>query len=315
MPDYRLFKVKDIPKSCIQTCYCILRVGKSLKSMQQIKGFENHMERKTEVLNADNHISNLLIKGSTNIVKDAEEYLKDCSYKVGRSMLGKEMLLTASPDFFKYASQDDIYKWVEVNLEFLNKEYGDNCIYANVHFDENSPHANALIIPRFPHEFKTTDKKFKLVGKTYFGGREILAELQDRYANFMNDYFPILQRGIKGSTAKHTEIKRFYGMIREEKQATSQEDTHRYNLYLRTNLKQTEGILNAYKEHTDKLLKEKDELLMKNMELEKEIKKLNENIKKYQKTIDKMKEKEPKTYENIIAKIEDMFSDRKEIGR
>ncbi|MDV7398961.1 plasmid recombination protein, partial [Arthrospira platensis SPKY1] len=158
-------------------------------------------------------------------------------------------MLTASPDFFKYASEDDKYKWVEVNLEFLNKEYGDNCIYATCHFDETaSPHIHGLITAKFPHEFKTNDKKFILNSNKYFGGKELLKDLQDKYGKFMNEQFPILKRGIEGSTAKHTEIKRFYGMVRAEKQAENEEETHRYNLYLRTNLKQTEGILNAYKE-------------------------------------------------------------------
>lgn len=313
MEDYRLFKVKDIPKTCIHPCYCILRVGKNLKSFNQIKSFENHMERKVEVINADKNISNLLLKGSREIVKDVEEYIKDCSWRKD-GVIAKEMLLTASPEFFQYASEDDIYKWVELNLEFLQNEYGDNCVYANCHFDETSPHVNALIVSKFLKKNpENKEKKYMLSNKRYFGGASALIKLQDKYAEFMQSHFPILQRGIRNSRTKHTSVKHFYALANGQIEPKNTEEVNTYNLYLRTHLKRTEGDLRAYRSNYDKVIKENEDLLTKNNNLEKELKRLEENIKRYEKIIDSMKAYDPKNLDKTMKRIESMFEE-KQIG-
>lgn len=134
--DNRIFKTKSISSTHIPFHgYCIFRVGKSYKSLQEIKGFQKHMEREIETPNANRNISNLLLIGNKDIVSDVEKYIQE-AWRRKDSVLAKSLLLTASPQFFKNISDDDIYKWVDTNVNWLKEQFGDNLVYANVHMDK-----------------------------------------------------------------------------------------------------------------------------------------------------------------------------------
>jgi hypothetical protein len=72
--------------------------------------------------------------------------------------------------------------------------------------DEHSPHAHAIVVP--------IDPNGKLNCKHYFGTREKLSQWQDRFADEVKDLG--LERGVRDSRARHTDIKDFYKAIERE---------------------------------------------------------------------------------------------------
>lgn len=119
--------------------YCIFRVGKKYKSIGTIRGFLIHVKREQATPNANTLKTqeNKVLIGGSEPFKDIQNYLKDCKvYK--NSTIGRELLLTASPQFFKGISPDDFDKWVDINRGWLKEKFHDNVRFAILHLDETS---------------------------------------------------------------------------------------------------------------------------------------------------------------------------------
>ena len=68
------------------------------------------------------------------------------------------------------------------------------------------PHIHAVIVP--------IDEKGKLNARGYFGGREKMRGMQDSFAKQMQ---PLgLERGIKGSKARHVDVKEYYSRLNDQ---------------------------------------------------------------------------------------------------
>ena len=120
-------------------CYSILRIGKKYKSIGNIKGFLIHVKREQVTPNANTLKTqeNRVIIGGLNPFADIQDYLKDCRiYK--NSSIGREILLTSSPQFFKGLSPQEFEKWVDINRGWLQEKFHDNVRYAILHLDETS---------------------------------------------------------------------------------------------------------------------------------------------------------------------------------
>jgi len=118
-----------------------------------------------------------------------------------------EILLTASPEYFE-RDADNVCRtipkrWVQLQEEFLRKQFGKNLVQAVLHMDEKSPHIHAIVIPL---------KDGKLSAKEMFTPKT-LRQLQTDYAEAMKSEG--LQRGVEGSRTKHTTMKRVYGVHEE----------------------------------------------------------------------------------------------------
>jgi hypothetical protein len=99
--------------------------------------------------------------------------------------------------------QQDAY--FKRSLEFIGQRFGGaaNVVLAVVHRDETTPHMQVLAVPLLDG---------KLNAKTLVGNRGHLQQLQTDFAEACGR--PVgLVRGVKGSEAKHTTIKAFYGAI------------------------------------------------------------------------------------------------------
>ena len=123
------------------------------------------------------------------------------------------MLLTASPEYFRpddpsragYYEPEKLADFQQSVHSWLDNEYGDRIVRAELHLDESTPHVHAYLVP--------LDERGKLNCRGIFGGRQKLSQFQDSYANAMS---PIgLERGIKGSKAKHTKIQHYYAAINQ----------------------------------------------------------------------------------------------------
>ena len=128
------------------------------------------------------------------------------------------MLLTASPEYFRpddpsragyYQPQrlEDFQKSVH---QWLEEKYGDRIVRAELHLDEATPHIHAYLVP--------LDERGKLNCRGLFGGREKLSKFQDSYAEALASLG--LERGIKGSRAKHTSVKQYYAAVNKEPDLT-----------------------------------------------------------------------------------------------
>ena len=54
-----------------------------------------------------------------------------------------EFVLTASPEFFKDNKKSE--EWTRHQVEFIRKEWGDNCKLAVVHKDESTEHFHVIV--------------------------------------------------------------------------------------------------------------------------------------------------------------------------
>lgn len=194
------------------TKYAIFRVGeKKFKSIKSIEGFQGHMERTFNTPNSDiiKREENKILIGSKEIVADVEKYIEGIKLRKN-GVIARELLLTASPSFFKNKDKEDINTWILTNLKFLKSNFGTNITYAVVHLDELTPHIHCLLVPKLKDPKKD---RYKLRNNVYFDGKDKLSDWQDKYAAFINNVYFELKRGTKGSRTKHVKIKQYYTLI------------------------------------------------------------------------------------------------------
>ncbi|MCT8975474.1 plasmid recombination protein [Clostridium sp. CX1] len=208
-------KQKDITAAHVRgnKHYCIFRVGARYHNLAGVETFEKHMERKEEVLNADPKRAkfNKIIKGSSNITKDLQEYLKNVKVRKN-SVLATSMLLTASHEYFEKMPAGEKERWINKNVQWLNRTFGeDRILYISSHEDERTLHLNILFCPRVYDE---KHKCYKLANKRFFGNKQRMSALQDSYGSSMKDLGLI--RGIKGSKATHVKISQYYTLMNKK---------------------------------------------------------------------------------------------------
>lgn len=102
------------------------------------------------------------------------------------------------------AGQDAYFRQA---LEFLGKQFGGlaNILCAVIHRDESTPHMQVLVMP-----LDRTTNRFSAA--KMIGGPKGLSELQDQFHGQVGQRHG-LQRGEKGSTAKHVPVKQMYAAM------------------------------------------------------------------------------------------------------
>ncbi|VEP12907.1 Plasmid recombination protein [Hyella patelloides LEGE 07179] len=211
--------------------HAIARISK-LKS-GNIASNEQHTKRVREVPNADPEINNIRIVGQPE-TKDSPNLETLVRQRIGDQTIRKnavlcvEMLLTASPEYFRpdepskagYYQPQRLEDFKEAVHQWLDNQYGDRIIRAELHKDEATPHIHAYLVP--------LDERGKLNCRGLFGGREKLSKFQDSYAEALA---PLgLSRGIKGSRAKHTSVKQYYAAVNKKPDLTLDKETIQHQL-------------------------------------------------------------------------------------
>jgi hypothetical protein len=248
--------------------YSIFRIGNKLKSAYAIRGFQFHMQREMKVLNANPAIKNEVLFGSENIYDDAMKYLHGVKIH-SNNVLAAQLLLTASPTFFKGLSDLQLDQWKNLNRNWLQKEFGENLRYAVLHQDETTWHIHALVIPKI----KNKKNEDTLSYRSYFNGREALRSWQDNYSSSMQSTFKQLRRGLKYSKAKHIDIRKFYSMINSNENAKSIEQLYAQaanNDLLKLKLEAMVKTLDSYKKYNSNTNLENEELKKNLKELKKD---------------------------------------------
>jgi len=226
--------------------FAVCRIGK-VSSWGNVGAMQAHWSRSKETPNADperTHLNQTLI-GSDDISSDLrnrvgaiEQARSDAGARKIRkdAVLTVEHILTASPEYFRPGNpgaagtwdEERLKPWVSANVEWLKERYGDRCVGAILHLDEQTPHIHAAIIP----EGRDNQGVLTLSAKELVGNKSKLTKLQDDYATSMSHLG--LERGKSKSetNADHTEIREYYsGMAEAEASAKASRnaafDAHR----------------------------------------------------------------------------------------
>jgi len=255
--------------------YAIYRIGKKYKEMTSIRNFEKHMERNMVVENANKNIENEILIGDGNINKNVKEYIKGIKIRKN-AVIARELLMTASPDFFKGMMDSDLEQWKKDNIKFLKDNFGENCLYATLHKDEKTWHIHALIVPKFKNK-----KGENILSNTrYFDGIDKFREWQDNYAKAMQQHFKCLNRGIKYSKMKHICLKNFYSLINQninEKDIQQLAAKAKNSELLEIKIRSIQKTLEVYKNYNSKNSLDKDNAINESKLLYKDIEKMKED--------------------------------------
>lgn len=211
--------------------YCFMTIEK-VKDKGSLTKKYNHNYRKGEVNNADPNLAEQneeLVKLDpdadytehtrtyVDAFNDKMKALESTNPKLRKNaVLALEVVTTFSREDVEHV---DIEKWKKDQVEWLRKtfnpnqeQYGDNVISVMFHGDEaGNVHCHSIVIP--------IDDKGKLNCSYFLDGRTKLIEMQDSYGQMMMQNHQ-LKRGLKGTVAKHEDIKRFYA---QANQALAQE--------------------------------------------------------------------------------------------
>jgi hypothetical protein len=185
--------------------YAILRIAKltNKTGRNSLLGSAKHNFREQETFNADpSKTSNNITHGSQNskeLLKALNNRLDTVETVRKNAVLAVEYFIGMSPQF-----SGDIKEYFNEAERWLKEKNGiENVLSVTHHYDETTPHICAYVVP--------IDDKGKLNARSFFGGSKKLSDLQTDFADSVSKLG--LQRGIKGSKARHTDIKKYYSLI------------------------------------------------------------------------------------------------------
>lgn len=199
--------------------FAILRVAK-LKTLNNIRGASAHNRREIDTPNADSKIENHYW-GSSDPARAAQDLWSALNIRPrSNAVMGNEYVLTASPEFWKGKTREYIGQWTKDALRFVKDKHGKGLLQASLHLDESSPHLQVIITP----VYRKPDGTWGLSAKHFFDnpqGRKVpesqkrLSILQTEFAKHMQDCGHDLERGIKGSRAKHKLLRTYYSELEQ----------------------------------------------------------------------------------------------------
>lgn len=132
-------------------------------------------------------------------------------------------------DMMKVQDEGRLNEWCADNLQWLHRTFGqENTVSAVLHMDEHTPHIHATVVPIVTGERRKAKKKQQVEGKRTYRKktdairlcaddvltREKLSAYHDSYAEAMEKYG--LQRGIRGSEARHTTTAQYYRDLKRQ---------------------------------------------------------------------------------------------------
>ena len=185
--------------------YAILRFAKY--KGPEIGQIEAHNERKKEkyASNPDidasrSHLNFHLIRPELKYRAEAEKQIAEAGCRTRKdSVRVVEVLVTASPEFFKGKKKAEIRAFFEEAVRFIEKYQGKSTmISAVVHMDEKTPHMHLSFVPL------TRDKR--LSAKDIVGNKKKLTWWQDNFWKHMVRKYPDLERGESASETGRTHI-------------------------------------------------------------------------------------------------------------
>ena len=210
--------------------YISIQINKAKGSADT--GASDHIERKTIPKNADHtrtHLNRELVEFPDG-VSDRTEAI---SHRIRTAGIKRKItpdqvrairivLSGTHEDMMKIQDEGRLDEWCDDNLQWLHYTFGkENTVSAVLHMDEHTPHIHATVVPIVTGERRKAKKK-QTEGKRSYRKkantvrlcaddvltREKLVTYHDSYAKAMEKYG--LQRGVRGSEARHTTIAQYY---------------------------------------------------------------------------------------------------------
>lgn len=218
--------------------YVVLHLDKSPRNEAAMT---DHIERKVIAPNVDpkrTHLNKDLVpfpEGVTNRTEAIKHRIQNAglSRKVGKNQVQviRLILSGSTEDMLRIQAEGKLDEWCQDSMDWLKKEYGEkNIVAATLHLDEDAPHIHASVVPIVQGERrqKKSNKVQEAPKKQYkkkntnrprlcaddVMTKEKLIHYQDSYAEAMEKYG--LDRGIKGSEARHISTSEFYRNQKEE---------------------------------------------------------------------------------------------------
>lgn len=206
----------------------------------------DHIERKTIPFNADStrtHLNMELI-GKTNEVRNRDHAITERIQSAGikRKITPNQvrairiMLSGTHEDMMQVQQSGRLNEWCNDNLQWLYKEFGrENTVSAVLHMDEHTPHIHATVIPIVKGERRKAsqekqDSKRKYRKKSTDAARLCADDVltRDKMIAYHNSYSAVmekygLQRGERGSEARHVTTAQYYRNIQREKKEIESE--------------------------------------------------------------------------------------------
>ena len=136
-----------------------------------------------------------------------------------KNVVADELVMTASHNFFKDMSREQIKEWADTCMEFVYNDLGykkEQILHATVHLDEETPHIHCVVVPLVKKiDNRTNTERYTISKKQYIKDKLQLSRLQDMYHKRLTEKGYDLERGIKGSDNKHIKIKEYKKMTKK----------------------------------------------------------------------------------------------------
>lgn len=181
-----------------------------------------------------------------------------------------EFMMTVSPEVMQ-RKDFNATKYLNACSNWAREKFGkENVFFIAYHRDETTPHVSLLLTP--------IDENGKLNARKFFGGRDKMSALQDDFYNSVGKEFG-LDRGIKGSKAKHQTIKSYY-----EKQNQKDQELEKLAEDISQNLPQKKfgQSADSYQQEKEKFIQDKLKPVVKKTivaeQTDKRLKGLQENF-------------------------------------
>ena len=198
-------------------------------------GTSAHIERRGHPANADQsreHLNEQLVEypdGVDNRTQAIQHRIETAGItrKISHNQVRalRVMLSGTHEDMKRIEAEGKLGEWCEDNMRWLRDTFGaDNVVSADLHRDEQTPHIHATVVPIVTSERrkKPSNKPIAPNKRTYrkkpantvrlcaddVMTRDNLERFQDTYAEAMEKYG--LQRGIRGSKARHIATPQYY---------------------------------------------------------------------------------------------------------
>lgn len=190
--------------------YAILRFEK--RKGGPASALEKHHERKKEryasnpdIDSSRSHLNYHLVEPRLKYYGEIQTRIEKAQRENTKCKVRKDSvkfidtIVTASPEFLAAMKPEEVRRYFERALKFLQKEVGaENIFSAVVHMDERNPHMHLCFVP--------LTKDNRLSAKEIMGGRDKLVQWQDKFHDFMAEEFPQLERGQSAAVTKRKHV-------------------------------------------------------------------------------------------------------------
>ena len=130
-----------------------------------------------------------------------------------KSVVADELMFTATNKFFKDMSKEQILEWANTCMDFVYNDLGykkEQVLHATLHMDEKTPHIHCVVVPLVKKlDKRTNTERLTISKKQYIKNNLHLSELQDIYNLRLREKGYELERGIKGNSREHQNVREF----------------------------------------------------------------------------------------------------------